>query len=343
MFKDKIASKFNVLKNELFVCDIWNSNICVEYRKRDALFDIHRQSVDIFVYFSRPPQEAISNYDDDYTRLQTYAIFFQSQNKFIGYPILVTFNLSVDFTSKQQVRNRIWQLIKGFINYPKEGSEHKHDKHGDDSDNKWFFKITAQWTHFGRDHNEELTSTDNKEIFNLDAENLKFVVIFVDPKYYKNELYVYENRRRDLSAPVLVDRSGTNGRDYYENVYPYPNVIPLEDCIHIGEYGELSIKDTLFCQKCNHYKFLQKKLNSWNWPNLFIVDILRVTIYVAELNHQEVNGDDIFVQFPIEGLNLKSHVHLDLDNSKQLKESNPIYDLYAISIDNGNFNNVCTM
>merc|ERR1719242_1875039 len=58
MFKQSIAKKQGVDKDELFVCDIWKSKIHRELRRHDSVGDINRKSDDIFVYHSKRPNEA---------------------------------------------------------------------------------------------------------------------------------------------------------------------------------------------------------------------------------------------------------------------------------------------
>ena len=237
-----------------------------EYRGQDSVFD-NKGPVDIFVYHSpRTPASALisANGTIHHPRFLTYAVFFKHKEISIGYPILVSFDVSVTYTMKQ-VYDRVSQLIKDFINC--KSKDTATNKNQNKSIPEQSFVIKAQWKSNGVTTTTKLAQKN--KIFKLDEKNMTFLIIFNDLKYYKSELYVYSNRRRDVSAPALVDRVDTN------KCVNLPKIVPLEDYIHMGEYANLFNKTTLFCTNCNQFKFINVKLDLWDYPNLLIVHLQR--------------------------------------------------------------------
>ena len=248
--------------------------------------------------------------DDQGPRFQTFVVLFQrsvqrqqyyynqrqSEEAFMGYPLLVTFNLH-DNVTVRQIRDRIWQLTKPFV----------ADENIDVNDNDKPFVMQAAW---GYNNVAELTDTDEK--LNLDERNMKFVIHFNDRQQYKNQFVLAENRPRDLSAPAPVDprtgRSADDGR-----------AITLEACIDAYVEEEiLSQDDGWYCNKCKDFKCAKKKLDLWNSPDLLIIHLKRFSC-------TNVDRINTLARFPIEGLDLSTYL-IDPDAKKTAT-----YDLYAIS------------
>ena len=254
---------------------------------------------------------------DQGPRFQTFVVLFQrsvarqqyyynqrqSEEAFMGYPLLVTFNLHDNLTMRQ-IRDRIWQLTKPFV----------ADENIDVNDNNKPFVMQASW---GYNNLQELT--DNDEEFNLDERNMKFVIHFNDPQQYKNEFVLAENRPRDSSAPAPVDprtgRSPDDGDDQYGRA------ITLEACIDAYVEEEiLSQDDAWYCNKCKDFKCAKKKLDLWNSPDLLIIHLKRFSY-----TRQWRDRINTLVRFPIEGLDLSNYL-IDPEAKKVAT-----YDLYAIS------------
>ena len=301
------------------MCDIWRSNIHREYLNgaSDNVRDINRRSDDVFVYHSvykkkKDSNTQMKNDDIDTTVkpvFQTFVIKFekiardapqlyegQITNEFMGYPILVTFDLNISITIKE-IRDRIWELIKPFIpNFNINNYSNKNNS----IHNQKPFVMEAQYGFRGV---TELTDSD--EIFDLSQRNMNFVIHFNDPERYHNDGYKYSNRIRDLSAPH-GDRK----------TYKSTSCIDLEECIYIGQGSKLLKYNLWYCKKCKHFQCIKTKIDSWNSPDLLIIHLDR---FDNGLYLKKENYNDMLIKFEID-----QELLVPSDNQDTL------YDLYAI-------------
>ena len=228
----------------------------------------------------------------------------------MGYPLLVTFDLNISITIKE-IRDRILQLIKPFIpdidiNDYKNNNDINNNNVNNDNNKK--AKPFVMEAHYSFNNVTQLTDSD--AIFILSQRSMKFVIHFNDPQQYHNDGYDYDNRARDVSAPVKTERPF--------NEYRSTSCINLEECIDIGHKSRLSQENLWYCQRCQNFQCIKKELdgNSWNAPDLFIIHLDR---FCNCIDGGKQNYIDMLIKFKIDqGLLVPN------------KNKDTLYELYAI-------------
>jgi len=98
------------------------------------------------------------------------------------------------------------------------------------------------------------------------------------------------------------------------------NGITLDDCLNeFGKEEILSEMDTWYCPKCKEHRRASKKFELWKTPDILVMHLKRFSS--SAMRRDKL---DVFVDFPIEGLDLTSRVI----ESEEGKEE--VYDLFAV-------------
>ncbi|CAO3632316.1 unnamed protein product [Cunninghamella echinulata] len=102
--------------------------------------------------------------------------------------------------------------------------------------------------------------------------------------------------------------------------------ITLMDCLNeFTKEEQLSEEDLWYCPKCKEHQRATKKFDIWHLPEIMVVHLKR-------FSHTRTLRDklDIFIDFPMESLDMTDHV-LSIKNESELAEKDRlIYDLYAV-------------
>jgi len=98
------------------------------------------------------------------------------------------------------------------------------------------------------------------------------------------------------------------------------NGITLDDCLNeFGKEEVLSEMDTWYCPRCKEHRRATKKFELWKTPDILVMHLKRFSSSAFRRDKL-----DVFVDFPIEGLDLTSRV-IETEEGKQ-----EIYDLFAV-------------
>ncbi|KUJ19216.1 UCH-domain-containing protein [Mollisia scopiformis] len=98
------------------------------------------------------------------------------------------------------------------------------------------------------------------------------------------------------------------------------NGITLDDCLdEFGKEEILSEADTWYCPRCKEHQRASKKFELWKTPDILVMHLKRFSN-----NNYRRDKLDVFVDFPIEGLDLSSRV-IETEEGKQ-----EVYDLFAV-------------
>jgi ubiquitin carboxyl-terminal hydrolase 4/11/15 len=122
-------------------------------------------------------------------------------------------------------------------------------------------------------------------------------------------------RERDIVSETEFERSG----------------VTLAECLQLFSAEErLTKENQWYCPKCKKWQEASKKLDIW-WPPPILIIHLKRFAYT----HWYRSKLDIFVDFPLEGLDLRGYVlgsPLTLSSTTTSTRSNEslLYDLYAV-------------
>ncbi len=98
------------------------------------------------------------------------------------------------------------------------------------------------------------------------------------------------------------------------------NGITLEDCLdEFGKEEILSEQDTWYCPRCKEHQRATKKFELWKTPDILVMHLKRFSSHSYRRDKL-----DVFVDFPVEGLDLRSRV-IETEEGKE-----EIYDLFAV-------------
>lgn len=98
------------------------------------------------------------------------------------------------------------------------------------------------------------------------------------------------------------------------------NGITLDDCLNeFGKEEILSEMDTWYCPQCKEHRRASKKFELWKTPDILVMHLKRFSS--SAMRRDKL---DVFVDFPIEGLDLTSRV-IEQEYGKQ-----EVYDLFAV-------------
>ena len=98
------------------------------------------------------------------------------------------------------------------------------------------------------------------------------------------------------------------------------NGVSLDDCLdEFGKEEILSENDAWYCPRCKEHRRASKKFELWKAPDILVVHLKRFSAQ-GRLRDKL----DIFVDFPIEGLDLSSRVTVQ-EEGREL-----VYDLFAV-------------
>ncbi|RFU29961.1 hypothetical protein B7463_g6357, partial [Scytalidium lignicola] len=98
------------------------------------------------------------------------------------------------------------------------------------------------------------------------------------------------------------------------------NGITLDDCLNeFGKEEILSEMDTWYCPRCKEHRRASKKFELWKTPDILVIHLKRFSSSSTRRDKL-----DVFVDFPVEGLDLTTRV-IDKEDGKQ-----EIYDLIAV-------------
>jgi ubiquitin carboxyl-terminal hydrolase 4/11 len=98
------------------------------------------------------------------------------------------------------------------------------------------------------------------------------------------------------------------------------NGITLDDCLNeFGKEEILSEMDTWYCPKCKEHQRASKKFELWKTPDILVMHLKRFSS--SAMRRDKL---DVFVDFPIQGLDLTSRV-IETEEGKQ-----EVYDLFAV-------------
>lgn len=96
--------------------------------------------------------------------------------------------------------------------------------------------------------------------------------------------------------------------------------LTLDECLdEFGKEEILSEMDTWYCPRCKEHRRASKKFELWKTPDILVMHLKRFSS--GAMRRDKL---DVFVDFPIEGLDLSSRV-LETEEGKQ-----EIYDLFAV-------------
>lgn len=98
------------------------------------------------------------------------------------------------------------------------------------------------------------------------------------------------------------------------------NGISLGDCLdEFGKPETLSENDAWYCPRCKEHRRASKTFELWKAPDILVIHLKRFSV-----QGRFSDKLDIFVDFPVEGLDLSSRVVM------QEEGKSPIYDLFAV-------------
>lgn len=98
------------------------------------------------------------------------------------------------------------------------------------------------------------------------------------------------------------------------------NGISLDDCLNeFGKEEVLSEADTWYCPRCKEHRRATKKFELWKTPDILVMHLKRFSS--SQYRRDKL---DVFVDFPISGLDLTSRV-VETEEGKT-----EIYDLIAV-------------
>ncbi|KAF8861355.1 UCH-domain-containing protein [Acephala macrosclerotiorum] len=98
------------------------------------------------------------------------------------------------------------------------------------------------------------------------------------------------------------------------------NGITLDDCLNeFGKEEILSEMDTWYCPRCKEHRRASKKFELWKTPDILVMHLKRFSS--SGMRRDKL---DVFVDFPVEGLDLSSRV-IETEEGKR-----EIYDLFAV-------------
>lgn len=98
------------------------------------------------------------------------------------------------------------------------------------------------------------------------------------------------------------------------------NGITLDDCLNeFGKEEILSEMDTWYCPRCKEHRRASKKFELWKTPDILVMHLKRFSS--SGMRRDKL---DVYVDFPIEGLDLTSRV-IETEEGKE-----EIYDLFAV-------------
>jgi ubiquitin carboxyl-terminal hydrolase 4/11 len=96
--------------------------------------------------------------------------------------------------------------------------------------------------------------------------------------------------------------------------------LTLEECLdEFGKEEILSEMDTWYCPRCKEHRRASKKFELWKTPDILVMHLKRFSS-----NAMRRDKLDVYVDFPIENLDLTSRV-VEQDDGKQ-----EVYDLFAV-------------
>ena len=96
--------------------------------------------------------------------------------------------------------------------------------------------------------------------------------------------------------------------------------ISLGDCLdEFGKSETLSENDAWYCPRCKEHRRASKTFELWKAPDVLVIHLKRFSV-----QGRFSDKLDIFVDFPVEGLDLTSRVAM------QEEGKSPIYDLFAV-------------
>ena len=100
------------------------------------------------------------------------------------------------------------------------------------------------------------------------------------------------------------------------------NGITLDDCLdEFAKPETLSENDAWFCPQCQKHRRATKTFELWKCPDILVVHLKRFSSSSGRFQRDKL---DIFVDFPVEGLDLTSRIALHEENKSA------IYDLFAV-------------
>ena len=98
------------------------------------------------------------------------------------------------------------------------------------------------------------------------------------------------------------------------------NGVSLGDCLdEFGRAEILSENDAWYCPRCKEHRRASKTFELWKSPDILVIHFKRFSAH-GRLRDKL----DVFVDFPVEGLDLSSRVAMQEDGKS------PIYDLFAV-------------
>ena len=98
------------------------------------------------------------------------------------------------------------------------------------------------------------------------------------------------------------------------------NGISLGDCLdEFGKPETLSENDAWYCPRCKEHRRASKTFELWKAPDILVIHLKRFSV-----QGRFSDKLDIFVDFPVEGLDLSSRVAMREEGKS------PIYDLFAV-------------
>ncbi|KAH8805658.1 ubiquitin carboxyl-terminal hydrolase-like protein [Xylogone sp. PMI_703] len=122
----------------------------------------------------------------------------------------------------------------------------------------------------------------------------------------------YSNMRKFEDDELIAKRKARAARR--------KNGITLDDCLNeFGKEEILSEMDTWYCPRCKEHRRASKKFELWKSPDILVIHLKRFSSSSTRRDKL-----DVFVDFPVEGLDLTSRV-IDKEDGKQ-----EIYDLIAV-------------
>ena len=96
--------------------------------------------------------------------------------------------------------------------------------------------------------------------------------------------------------------------------------LTLEECLdEFGKEEILSEMDTWYCPRCKEHRRASKKFELWKTPDILVMHLKRFSS--SAMRRDKL---DVFVDFPIEDLDLTSRV-VEREEGKQ-----EVYDLFAV-------------
>ena len=165
---------------------------------------------------------------------------------------------------------------------------------------------------------------EDKKLLNLkedlSSRNIKAISVYLSKKLKDSDMKL--NTSASLNVKNITEVISKNAKQNYNNIYKCFDMFMTEE--------RLDKMNTWYCKKCKDSKEAMIKMVLYKLPPVLIVHLKRFKHIKGSSRGWYRGGDEYakngnFIDFPIEGLNLKDYVP-----ESACETGKPVYDLYGI-------------